>query len=76
MDISKSDIDRLIYVLGVKSEHKVITPVDQHHRCNRYYKCQDCSDFRLHFDKKEVIIKLLQRVQGDIIFIVLPQIIF
>jgi hypothetical protein len=32
LDISQGDIDRLVYVLGVKSEHKVIIPVDRHHR--------------------------------------------
>ena len=76
LNISQSDIDRLIYVLGVKSEHKVIIPVDRHHRSNRYYKCQDCNDFRLHFDKKEDVIRLLLRIQGDPIFIVSPRIKF
>ena len=61
LNISKSDIDRLIYVLGVKSEHKIISPVDRHHSCNRYYKCQNCTDFRLHFDNKEIYYQLIPK---------------
>ena len=65
LDISQVEIDRLVYVLGVKSEHKVIIPVDRHHRSSRYYKCQDCNHFRLHFHKKgpcyEIIIKKSRR---------------
>ena len=61
LHINQVEIDRLVYVLGVKSEHKVIVPVDRHHRCSRYYKCQGCNHFRLHFHKEGLCYEIITK---------------
>mgnify|MGYP006950409513 CR=1 FL=1 len=47
--ILSDDIDRLVYILGVTYEQRIIIPNNRHHRSNRYFKCNDCKRFRLHF---------------------------
>ena len=39
--ILSDDIDRLVYILGVTYEQRIIIPNNRHHRSNRYFKCND-----------------------------------
>ena len=48
-EILLEDIDRLVYVLGVKYEQRLIQPNNSHHRRNRYYMCKDFNSFRLYY---------------------------
>ena len=47
--ISSEDIDKLIYVMGIQHQQRKISVNNRHIRPNRYYNCEDCSQFRLHF---------------------------
>jgi hypothetical protein len=49
--IGKVDIDRLIYVVGIIGNRRIINPTDTHWRDTRYYKCSHCNDFKLYFEK-------------------------
>jgi hypothetical protein len=51
--IDKSDIDRLLYVMGVIGDQRIINPTDTHWRKSRHYRCMNCSSFKLHFEQDE-----------------------
>ena len=51
--IEKSDIDRLLYAMGVIGDQRIINPNDTHWRKIRHYRCMNCSNFKLHFEKDE-----------------------
>ena len=35
--IRRSDIDRLVYVMGIRGDSRIIKPKDRHARPNRYF---------------------------------------
>ena len=47
--IDENDIDHLIYVFGIRKGNRIISTVGRHWRINRYYKCNNCNQFLLHF---------------------------
>ena len=51
--IKKNDIDRLLYAMGVIGDQRIINPNDTHWRKIRHYRCMNCSNFKLHFEKDE-----------------------
>ena len=45
--VEYTDIDRLIYVIGIQGDKRKIIPKDRHLRVNRHYKWVDCAKFNL-----------------------------